>query len=52
MEKKLEDKMKTMVDEYNTKLSEYKVLTDELNKMLGGIQALNEVLKEEDKKDA
>ena len=52
MEKKLEEKMKDMVDAYNNKLKEYKVISDELNKMLGGIQALNDVLQDKDKKDA
>ena len=37
-----------MVDNYNDKLKEYKTLSDDLNKMLGGIEALNELLKEKD----
>jgi hypothetical protein len=46
--KKLEDKLKGMVDIYNDKIKEYKALSDELNKMLGGIEAIDKLLKEED----
>ena len=38
-----------MVKEYNEKLTKYRELGDELNKLLGGIEVLDKMIKEENK---
>jgi len=46
--KPLEDQLKEMVNEYNEKLQEYRNMSDKLNKLLGGIETIDKLIKEKD----